>query len=84
MRDMSKKIVQLLEKELVVALGCTEPVAIAWAASVAKSYLEAAITSIDVTISANVMKNAMAVGIPGMQQTGIDFVSALGAFGRRS
>lgn len=79
MKDMSKKIVQLLEKELVVALGCTEPVAIAWAASVAKSYLKAAITSIDVTISANVMKNAMAVGIPGMQQTGIDFVSALGA-----
>ena len=76
MRDMSKKIVQLLEKELVVALGCTEPVAIAWAASVAKSYLEAAITSIDVTISANVMKNAMAVGIPGMKQTGIDFVAA--------
>ncbi|MCR8644867.1 L-serine ammonia-lyase, iron-sulfur-dependent, subunit alpha [Paenibacillus sp. N1-5-1-14] len=79
MNNLNEQMKQLLQKELVVALGCTEPIAIAYAAAVAKSHLKEEITSIDVIISANVMKNAMAVGIPGMKQTGIDFVAALGA-----
>ncbi|WP_314587443.1 L-serine ammonia-lyase, iron-sulfur-dependent, subunit alpha [Paenibacillus terrigena] len=79
MTNLNEQITQLLQQELVIALGCTEPVAIAWAASVARSHVQGEMTQLDVTISSNVMKNAMAVGIPGMKKTGIDFVAALGA-----
>ncbi|GGE79019.1 serine dehydratase subunit alpha family protein [Priestia taiwanensis] len=74
-----EKILQVLEKELVVALGCTEPVSIALAAATAREHIAGDVKSIEVLASANIIKNAMAVGIPGMQATGIDFVSALGA-----
>lgn len=73
-----ERIFNLLEKELVVALGCTEPVAIALAASVAKEHLEEKVSSISVLASGNVIKNALSVGIPGMSYTGIDFTAALG------
>ncbi|MDR7071459.1 serine dehydratase subunit alpha family protein [Fictibacillus barbaricus] len=73
-----EKIFSLLEKELVVALGCTEPVAIALAAATAKMYIKEKITSISVSASGNVIKNALSVGIPGMSFTGIDFTAALG------
>jgi len=71
-------ILRVLEKELVVALGCTEPVSIALAAATARDYMKGDIQSIEVLASTNVIKNAMAVGIPGMKATGIDFVAALG------
>lgn len=71
-------MLRVLEKELVVALGCTEPVSIALAAATARDYMKGDIQSIEVLASTNVIKNAMAVGIPGMRATGIDFVAALG------
>lgn len=71
--------IQILQNELVVALGCTEPVAIALAAAKAKTYLPDPIVRITVKASAGIIKNALAVGIPGTELTGIDFVAALGA-----
>ncbi|MBY6037645.1 L-serine ammonia-lyase, iron-sulfur-dependent, subunit alpha [Fictibacillus nanhaiensis] len=74
-----EQICNLLEKELVVALGCTEPVAIALAAATAKQHVkDSAVTSLTVKASGNVIKNALSVGIPGMRFTGIDFTAALG------
>ncbi|MEH7524910.1 L-serine ammonia-lyase, iron-sulfur-dependent, subunit alpha [Bacillus sp. JJ1503] len=73
------KILAILEKELVVALGCTEPVAIALAAATAKSYVEGTIQEICVKASGNIIKNAKSVGIPGMSGKGLDFSAALGA-----
>ncbi|WP_416730920.1 serine dehydratase subunit alpha family protein [Fictibacillus sp. JL2B1089] len=75
---INENICRLLEKELVVALGCTEPVAIALASATAKKYISEPVTSISVKASGNVIKNALSVGIPGMNHTGIDFTSALG------
>ncbi|WNB91146.1 L-serine ammonia-lyase, iron-sulfur-dependent, subunit alpha [Bacillus sp. NEB1478] len=74
-----ERIFSLLEKELVVALGCTEPVAIALAAATASEFVKDEITHISVSASGNVIKNALSVGIPGMSYTGIDFSAALGA-----
>ncbi|KZE68948.1 hypothetical protein AWM68_01375 [Fictibacillus phosphorivorans] len=74
----TEMIYDLLEKELVVALGCTEPVAIALASATAKKYVEGQVTAISVKASGNVIKNALSVGIPGMNHTGIDFTAALG------
>lgn len=73
------KILAILEKELVVALGCTEPVAIALAAATAKSHVEGSIQEIIVKASGNIIKNAKSVGIPGMSGKGLDFSAALGA-----
>lgn len=71
--------INILQNELVVALGCTEPVAIALAAAKARTYVDGTIDKITVYASAGIIKNALAVGIPGTGLTGIDFVAALGA-----
>ncbi|PAE41149.1 L-cysteine desulfidase family protein [Bacillus sp. 7884-1] len=73
------KIESILEKELVIALGCTEPVAIALAAATAKSYAKGQIEEIVLKASGNIIKNAKSVGIPGMTSSGLDFAAALGA-----
>ncbi|MCG3087787.1 serine dehydratase subunit alpha family protein [Sporosarcina cyprini] len=75
------RISAVLEKELVVALGCTEPVAIALAAATAKSHAEGEIRQIVVMASGNIIKNAKSVGIPGMTGKGLDFAAAIGAVG---
>ena len=73
------KIESILEKELVIALGCTEPVAIALAAATAKSYAKGQIEEISLKASGNIIKNAKSVGIPGMTSSGLNFAAALGA-----
>ncbi|SDG21607.1 serine dehydratase subunit alpha family protein [Desulfosporosinus hippei] len=74
-----KKFLERLEKELVVTLGCTEPMAIAFAAALAKKHVKGElITSIRILASTNVLKNAMAVSIPGAQGSGVDLAAALG------
>ncbi|MZQ86941.1 serine dehydratase subunit alpha family protein [Paenibacillus sp. 5J-6] len=75
----TETFISILSDELVVALGCTEPVAIALAAAKARTYVDGKIDKITVRASAGIIKNALAVGIPGTGQTGIDFVAALGA-----
>lgn len=73
------KILRILEKELVVALGCTEPVAIALAAATAKSHAKGEIKELCLKASGNIIKNAKSVGIPGMSSYGLDFAAAIGA-----
>lgn len=76
---MDEKFLERLEKELVVTLGCTEPIAIAFAAALAKNHAKGDIvTSVRVLASANVIKNAMAVVIPGTQGSGAKLAAALG------
>ncbi len=76
----------LLKKEVVPALGCTEPIAVALAVAKAAEVLRK-ITSdknlmpekIRVSTSLNIYKNGMGVGIPGTDMTGLYIASALGA-----
>ncbi|WP_308897997.1 L-cysteine desulfidase family protein [Candidatus Desulfosporosinus nitrosoreducens] len=73
------EFLRLLEKELVVALGCTEPVAIAYAAALARKHVKGdVVSSVSVLASANVIKNAMAVTIPGTKGSGVNLAAALG------
>ena len=72
------KFISILEKELVVALGCTEPVAIALAAATAKAQVREQVKEVIVKASGNIIKNAKSVGIPGMTGKGLDFSAALG------
>jgi L-cysteine desulfidase len=77
--DMNhQKLLNILEQELVIALGCTEPVAIALAAATSKKYLPEPLINLQVKVSGNILKNAKAVGIPGMKSTGIEFAAAIG------
>ena len=74
-----EKFLERLDKEMVVTLGCTEPMAIAFAAALAKKHVKGEIvTSVRVLASANVIKNAMAVIIPGTQGSGVNLAAALG------
>ncbi|TKB09892.1 serine dehydratase subunit alpha family protein [Desulforhopalus sp. IMCC35007] len=73
----------ILEMEVTLALGCTEPVAIALGAAAAATLLpEREFDSIEIWIDPNIYKNAMAVTIPGTGGLqGLDTAAALGAYG---
>jgi L-cysteine desulfidase len=73
------KFFQVLNQELVIALGCTEPIAIAYTVALAKSYIkEQDIVSAQVFMSGNIIKNAMSVIIPGTSMCGVKMAAALG------
>jgi L-cysteine desulfidase len=73
----------ILAAEVALALGCTEPVAIALASSAAASLLPVReFESIAVWVDPNIYKNGIAVLIPGTEGlSGLDVAAALGAFG---
>lgn len=76
--------IQWLKKEVAPALGCTEPVAIAFTAAYAAKYLNAPCERITGFISANLYKNAMGVTIPGTTVSGVNLAAAIGSFGGNS
>lgn len=68
----------ILKREVIPALGCTEPIAIALAAATAKSYSKGNLQTMKLIASKNIIKNAMGVGIPKTDVVGIDLAMALG------
>lgn len=73
------RINQLIRREVVPATGCTEPACVALAVAYAVALLPQKVRDIEVWLSANMLKNAMGVGIPGTGQIGIPIAIALGA-----
>ncbi len=79
MNDTTKKqILKLIHQEVIPAIGCTEPIAVALAAAKAAELLGKKPEKIDVYLSANILKNAMGVGIPGTGMVGLPIAIALG------
>ena len=76
-----KLICDILNSEMVVATGCTEPAAIALTAATARTHLEGKVSKVKVSASVNMIKNAMSAGIPGTEYMGMDYAAALGATG---
>lgn len=74
-----KQIIEILRQETIPALGCTEPVACALACARCKEELGGVPESIEVSVSGNIYKNGMGVGIPGTGMTGLPIAAALGA-----
>lgn len=70
--------IELINQEVKPATGCTEPIAIALCVAKAKEVLNDNINKIELSLSANIIKNAMGVGIPGTKQIGIRIAAALG------
>lgn len=72
-------IINLIKKEVVPAIGCTEPIAVSLCVAKATEVLETVPEKIKVYLSANILKNAMGVGIPGTKMVGLPIAIALGA-----
>lgn len=73
------EIISLIKKEVVPAIGCTEPMAVALCVAYAVEALGRRPESVSVSMSANILKNAMGVGIPGTGMIGLPIAIALGA-----
>ncbi|MFV0553701.1 MAG: serine dehydratase subunit alpha family protein [Mangrovibacterium sp.] len=73
-----KDILALMKQEIVPAIGCTEPVAVALAVAKAKEVLGESVQSVDLHLSHNILKNALGVGIPGTGMIGLPIAVALG------
>ena len=71
-------MISLMQHEVVPAIGCTEPVAVALCAARAAEKLGSLPERVEVELSMNVLKNAMGVGIPGTGMIGLPIAIALG------
>lgn len=79
-----EQIIALINREVVPAIGCTEPIAVALCVARATEIMGETPTSISLRLSANVLKNAMGVGIPGTGMIGLPIAIALGAIKGKS
>ena len=86
-KEIRQQIIELIHQEVVPAIGCTEPMCVALCTAKATEQLRqaaglpatAAPEKIEVLLSANILKNAMGVGIPGTGMIGLPIAIALGA-----
>lgn len=78
-KEEREHIIAMMNREVVPAIGCTEPIAVALAVAKATEVLSVLPERIDVFLSANMLKNAMGVGIPGTGMVGLPIAIALGA-----
>lgn len=74
-----EQIIALINREVVPAIGCTEPIAVALCVAKATEALGCKPERIKALLSANILKNAMGVGIPGTGMIGLPIAIALGA-----
>ncbi len=72
-------IIRMLKHGVVPAIGCTEPICVALATCRATEELGRMPVTIEARLSANILKNAMGVGIPGTGMVGLPIAIALGA-----
>ncbi|MDE5774473.1 MAG: L-serine ammonia-lyase, iron-sulfur-dependent, subunit alpha [Muribaculaceae bacterium] len=78
-KEKRESIIKLIRREVVPALGCTEPAAVSLCVAKATELLGAIPDQINLRLSSNILKNAMGVGIPGTGMIGLPIAVALGA-----
>ncbi len=76
MKD-NELLVSILKDQVVPALGCTEPTAVAYAVAKAKEVLGEDVQVLDIYCDKNIIKNGKEVGIPGTHEKGILVAAAL-------
>ncbi len=81
---MKEIYLQRMKAEFVPALGCTEPVAVAFAAAKACETLGSKPEDVEILVSGNVFKNGVGVGIPGSGMVGLHIAGAMGALGGKT
>mgnify|MGYP002624493425 CR=1 FL=1 len=81
-RELYDNYIAILRDELVPAMGCTEPIAIAYASAKARAILDEKVSSLHVSCSGNIIKNVKGVIVPNSGgQKGIEAAAILGAVG---
>ena len=83
-KEERERIIRLVKREVVPAIGCTEPVCVSLCVARATEALGGLPSAIRVYLSANILKNAMGVGIPGTGMVGLPIAVALGALAGKS
>ncbi|SHH77322.1 serine dehydratase subunit alpha family protein [Sporanaerobacter acetigenes] len=76
-----KDLINMVKQDAVPALGCTEPVAVAYAAAASRDYITGTIDNIYIKVSKNIYKNGKSVIIPNTDEWGLDLAGALGILG---
>ncbi|WP_425446752.1 serine dehydratase subunit alpha family protein [Dethiothermospora halolimnae] len=80
--DLKNLIIDTLKSEVVPAIGCTEPVAVALACAKAKDIIDYnELKKVEVLVSPNIYKNGLGVGIPNTDLVGLNIAAALGVIG---
>ena len=79
METKIEKVLKILEEEIVAAEGCTEPIALSYAAAKARRILGTVPNKVDVFLSGNIIKNVKSVTIPNSDgMVGIEAAIAMG------
>ncbi|HDK7136716.1 TPA: serine dehydratase subunit alpha family protein [Clostridium botulinum] len=76
--EISKRLLELIKDETKPAIGCTEPVAVAFTVAIGKKYMAGEVLKIDLKVSKNILKNGKSVTIPNTEVCGLDIAGALG------
>ncbi|MGL5975078.1 MAG: serine dehydratase subunit alpha family protein, partial [Aeromonas sobria] len=76
-----QQYLQIIQQVVKPALGCTEPIAAAYAAAVAARQLGCEPRRLEVVVSDNLYKNSMGVYVPGTGKIGLAIAAAAGAIG---
>lgn len=63
-REIYQAYIDILKEELVPAMGCTEPIAVAYAAALAKGQMDELPEKIEIIVSGNIIKNVKSVVVP--------------------
>ena len=71
--------VQILKEELLPAMGCTEPISLAYASALARKTLDSVPTKVNIEVSGNILKNVKSVIVPN--SNGLKGVTAAAAAG---
>ena len=72
-KETRDRIIALVQQEVVPAIGCTEPMAVALCTAKASEQLGQQPEHIVASLSGNILKNAMGVGIPGNGRRGFRY-----------
>lgn len=85
--DTESELLAILKRNVSLATGCTEPLAVAYNAARAKELLMtdlAGISRVELWLDPQIYRNGTYVGIPGVRERGLDFAVALGLAGGKA
>ncbi|OOF46562.1 hypothetical protein BKK51_02095 [Rodentibacter trehalosifermentans] len=81
LQQIEAPLLHIVERDVVPALGCTEPISLALACATAAKYLGKTPNRINAKVSPNLMKNGLGVAVPGTGMVGLPIAAAIGALG---